>query len=303
MVHIILIFIFIAVILLFQYNISFFHSNLGKGVLLFVLLILFYIDLKLGLLTLIIILFIYKYEYSIINIHSYIINLDKNKNRYQRTISYYNASDINGVIPVDRFSAIYGKTVVLEDWLDKETIEEIEKVENNNTREYHHQLTRGGVGCFLSHLELYKRLIKDNEYNGYLIIEDDVQINPEIKSHIDYSLKNIPIDWDIILYSWIRVGSQPTLHSSIDKVDYFWGMQFYLINKRGAESIVCEVENVKIDGQIDSYLSRMCKQNKLNVYVYNKKIVSENSNQTDIQINIKHDTNIDPYDYKGYIMR
>jgi hypothetical protein len=80
-------------------------------------------------------------------------------------------------------------------------------------------------------------------------------------------------------------------------------MQCYLINQRGAETISRELKEVKMDGQIDSYLSRMIKQGKLNIYVYNKKVVDQDSNQTDIQIDMKYDKNIDPYDYKGYIMR
>jgi GR25 family glycosyltransferase involved in LPS biosynthesis len=89
----------------------------------------------------------------------------------------------------------------------------------------------------------------------------------------------------------------------MNSVDYFWGMQCYLIRQQGAEAIIREVEETPMDGHIDSYLSRMIKQGKLKVYVYNKKVVNENSNQTDIQINMKYSEEIDPFDYKGYIMR
>ena len=287
----------------FYNNTRFFDDNLGKATFFIVIIVFFFIDIKLGFFTLLTILVIYKYEYQSLNIHSYIINLDKNENRFKGTNAQYESSDLNGAIPLNRFSAINGKQLILSDYLGDDIIREIEEVEENQARTYHHQLTKGGVGCFLSHLALYRQLLEDKSYNAYLIMEDDIKIIPDIKTHIDYSLKHIPNNWDIILYSWLRVGSQPTISNTIDKVDYFWGMQCYLINRRGAEKIIREVENQPIDGQIDSYLSRMSKQGKLNIYMYNKKIANENSNQTNIQIDMKYSKDIDPYDYKGYLMR
>jgi len=300
---IILLVLYFIVVAIFYNNTRFFDSNLGKGIIIALILVLFSVDIKLGLFTFLTIMTIYKYEYKTLNIHSYIINLDKNKNRFEGAKTQYESSDLNGAISMDRFSAVNGKTLILEDYLQDDIIAEIEDVEEKKARTHHHQLTKGGVGCFLSHLTLYRQLNEDKSSNAYLIFEDDIMLVPNIKTHIDYSLKHIPNDWDIILYSWIRLGSQPMLNSSIEKVDYFWGMQCYLINRRGAEAIAKEVEETPIDGQIDSFLSRMIKQGKLRVYVYNKKVVNENSNQTDIQTDLKITTDIDPYDYKGYIMR
>jgi hypothetical protein len=47
----------------------------------------------------------------------------------------------------------------------------------------------------------------------------------------------------------------------------------------------------------------MIKQGKLVVYTYNKRIVTDNSQETDIQIPLVMDVKTDPYDYGGYIMR
>jgi GR25 family glycosyltransferase involved in LPS biosynthesis len=300
------IFLFIIYLILvgiFYNNKTFFNHIAGKCILFIAIIILFVINITIGLLFLFTINILYKYEYKSPNIHAYIINLDKNKNQYENTRIQYEESDLNDIIPLSRFSAIFGKTINLHDYLTEQVIMEIEETEKKGKRTYHHQLTKGGIGCFISHLTLYQQLVKDSYYSAYLIFEDDIHITPNIKTHIDYSMKNIPTDWDIILYSSIRSGNQPTINSSISIVDYFWGMQCYLINRRGAENIIRELDNQPIDGQIDSYLSRMIKQGKLKVYLYNKKIVYEISNQTDIQIDIEYTTDIDPFDYKGYIMR
>jgi len=305
MKNILLLIIYLIVFGIFYNNLLFFESNLGKGIICMIMLILFFIDIKLGLAIFLTVLTIYKYQYQYetTNIHGYIINLDKNKNRYISAIAQCESSDLNGAIHIDRFSAIKGKTLILHDYLNEDIIDEIKEVEEKKNRTHHHQLTRGGLGCFLSHLQLYRNLLDDDSYNTYLIMEDDIEITKNIKTHIDYSLKKCPNNWDIILYTWIRLGSQPTINSSINKVEYFWGMQCYIINNRGAKKIVDEIEKTPIDGQIDSYLSRMIKQEKLNVYAYDKKIVNENSNQTDIQIDLQYKSDIDPFDYNGYIMR
>ena len=303
MKNILLLIIYLIVFGIFYNNLLFFESNLGKGIICMIMLILFFIDIKIGIAIFITIMIIYSYEYRTLVIHSYIINLDKNVNRFTGAKTQYESSDMNGIVPMDRFSGINGKKLILDQILEDDVVKDIEEVERNKSRTHHHQLTKGAVGCFMSHLLLYQQLLDDKSYNAYLIMEDDINIIPDMKVHIDYSLENIPFDWDIILYSWLRLGSQPTVFNAIDKVDYFWGMQCYLINRRGAKKIVTEVLNQPIDGQIDSYLSRMIQQGKLVVYVYNKKIVNENSNQTDIQIDMNYSKDIDPFDYKGYVLR
>ena len=207
-------------------------------------------------------------------------------------------------VTVERFPAINGNSMDLSGVIGDDTIVEINDIEKTKQRTHHHQLTRGGVGCFMSHLTLYRRLLEDNRNNMYLIMEDDVIIPANLKEHVEYSLKNVPNDWDILLFTWIRLGAQKTSEPAIDRAKFFWGMQCYMINTRGARAISDEVANgMSIDGQIDSYLSRMIIQKKLVVYTYNKKVVSENSRETDIQLPLLINKTADPFDYGGYVMR
>lgn len=48
-----------------------------------------------------------------------------------------------------------------------------------------YNLRSGVVGCALSHLKLYKRLLSDNDNDGYIIMEDDIAIQP--------SQENVPL--------------------------------------------------------------------------------------------------------------
>ena len=58
----------------------------------------------------------------------------------------------------------------------------------------------------------------------------------------------------------------------------------------------------KIDGQIDSYLSRMIQQKKMNVYATKKHLVKSNAVDTNIQVILKPLKGVNPYDFKGYIV-
>ena len=89
----------------------------------------------------------------------YAINLDKDKDRYSKLMKYYTNSDLADHHKLNRFSAIYGKDVDPEMWLTPEAMKEMRLIEKNGYRTHHHSITRGGLGCFLSHYHLAKNLL------------------------------------------------------------------------------------------------------------------------------------------------
>ena len=56
-------------------------------------------------------------------------------------------------------------------------------------REVSYAITKGEVGCAMSHLKAYKQLL-DSEYDLALILEDDVTIPVDIEEHLDSIAKN-----------------------------------------------------------------------------------------------------------------
>ena len=59
-----------------------------------------------------------------LNIKSFVINLDKDKQRYRNFIEQYNKNDISAY-PVERYSAVVGKDVNQEDWLTENTLKKL----------------------------------------------------------------------------------------------------------------------------------------------------------------------------------
>jgi GR25 family glycosyltransferase involved in LPS biosynthesis len=231
---------------------------------------------------------------------TFCINLDKDNHRYENLQRSYYASDMKH-IQLERYSAILGATVSIEQWLSPSAMNEFYAVKKNGYRTHHYQLTSGAVGCFLSHYYLAKQLLDDSSADTYLILEDDVQLLPSAYTIMTRELEHAPADWDLIAFYYHRVIGEPACRH-FKHVNGFWGMGTYLLNKKGARKIVDEVEQNKIDGQIDAYLSRMSQQNKIRLYASNIHISKNVGIDTNIQIEINPISGLNPFEYKGYVV-
>jgi len=230
----------------------------------------------------------------------FVVNLDKSKERYY---SFQNEYAKTGLvhIPFTRFSAIDGSKIIPQEHLTDTALEELKIVEKNKYRTHHYQLTRGGIGCFLSHLELAKKLLNDKENDYYLVFEDDVELEIQCATLINDAIKNVPSNWDMLLLSTIRLTSENKNKKYISPHG-FWGMACYVINKKGAKKLVDEVSRNKIDGQIDSYLSVMQQQGKIQIYAYHTDVVKLKDYKTNIQMKLIRAKERNPFMYKGYFV-
>ena len=231
---------------------------------------------------------------------TFCINLDKDSHRYDNLQLSYYASDMKRV-QLERYPAILGSTINIEQWLSPSAMNEFYAVKKNGYRTHHYQLTTGAVGCFLSHYYLAKQLLDDSSTDTYLILEDDVQLLPSAYTIMMRELEHAPADWDLIAFYYHRVIGEPA-GTHFKRVDGFWGMGTYLLNKKGARKIVDEVEQNKIDGQIDAYLSRMSQQNKIRLYASNIHISKNVGRDTNIQIEINPISGMNPFEYKGFLV-
>jgi GR25 family glycosyltransferase involved in LPS biosynthesis len=91
----------------------------------------------------------------------YVINLLKDKDRMEIVSKEFNKYSIK----FKRFDAVYGKNLT-----DKEINDKVSFIGKNLL--CHHSM----VGCFLSHVNLWKKLVDDKENDFYLIFEDDFVI-------------------------------------------------------------------------------------------------------------------------------
>jgi GR25 family glycosyltransferase involved in LPS biosynthesis len=230
----------------------------------------------------------------------YVINLDKDTERYDGYMDSWNASDMADSIPIARFPGIVGRDVSEpEKLLTPKAWDELMAVEKTGTRTHHYQLSRGGIGCFISHLALMKRLIDDDESDCYLIMEDDNHCLPTSKALMTASLQQAPSDWDIIC-GVVHRAEGTDVDSKFRHVTGFWGLGGYLIRRHGAQKILDEVAVKKMDGQIDAFMSRMAQQGKLKIYAVQDPWFVNTSLDTNIQLNLEPLPGQDPYEFDGY---
>ena len=232
------------------------------------------------------------------------INLEKNKKKWSAVKKSFRDSDLpEANATLWHFKAIIGVNVDIDknQILSEGGHKDLLNVEARGYRTHHHQLSRGGIGCFLSHWMIFEELSEDPDNDLYLIVEDDIQLPKNFMA----SLKKlrVPEDWDVILLGTHRLNASPATPDMLH-VHGFWGTHGYLINKRGAHKCINEFRSTKMDAQIDSKMSWMTHHQDidvaLHIYATKKQYVTANEDFlqfTDIQLNIKE--NPDSYYYKG----
>ena len=102
----------------------------------------------------------------------YCINLEKRADRKQKCelmFSQYN-------LPFSFFKAIDGTTI------------------SYNTR-----ISRGNVGCCLSHLTIWEDIVNKNA-DISLVVEDDVVFHDDILTCFEYFYKEVPNDWNLLYF-------------------------------------------------------------------------------------------------------
>mgnify|MGYP001179745580 FL=1 len=231
---------------------------------------------------------------------TFVINLDKDRIKQQNFVNAYHNSDMNH-IQLKRFPAINGKNVITDKWLTPSSTTELKTVLSKGFRTHHYQLTPGAVGCFISHYTLAKQLLNDTSTESYLIFEDDISINPHAYRKLKKLLHYAPPDWDMITFHTHRVLAKH-INKHFTKVDGFWGMTMYLIHKRGAKKFVDYVDNHRIDGQVDAYLSKMGQQGLINIYSSKVNLCTNIAHDTNIQMKIIPSHGQNPFLYQAYLV-
>lgn len=117
----------------------------------------------------------------------FVINMETSKERFDAT---YNRLMENNV-EATRFDATVGKSLSAQEvshWYDAAA----------NHKRYHRNLTLGEIGCYISHMRIWQKLVDENIPYA-IVLEDDLHIEPSFAD----VLANIATlrDWDMIKLS------------------------------------------------------------------------------------------------------
>lgn len=165
-----------------------------------------------------------------------------------------------------------------------------------------YNLRTGVVGCALSHLKCYKRLLSDDDVDGYIILEDDVYI----PSDVNKNQKNISLNTKLnrifrvlemkgeaihlVFFTHVPKYNNVTLNQHIvttksyeEACDFsIGGTGCYYISKQAARLVFHYVYNNGIDCPIDVILYRLL--NHIRGYFVLPPLISQmGSTPSDIQ--------------------
>lgn len=201
----------------------------------------------------------------------YLINLDKRSDRLKVTVPMLKTS---GFI-VERFPAIsYNDDLI--NLVKEDARYNILKEQRND----HYELSKGGIGCFLSHIQIWEKIQNSKDSHG-IIFEDDVLPSRGGISDIQSEISKVPDDWDIILIGALYLRE---INSDVSKIYKFYGTHAYIINKKVIPYLLKNVFPMEM--QIDAWLSKLAEESKINIYGLNNIVWMQNPeiNNTDIQI-------------------
>ena len=214
----------------------------------------------------------------------YLINLDRNKDRLDHFKKIYYDSDLRDK-KLNIISAVDGKRLTLDEirgYIVPELIDTLIHIDKTGKKPDSKYLTRGMLGCYLSHINIYKQFL-ETKGDYCMIFEDDAIFDDDLNKNIQHYMNNIPDDWDVILMGYVYILKSETVNSHINKILEFWGTQGYIIRRNGIEKIL-KYKNIPIDNQIDYNMSELAKENILRIYAPIESCVKQGPYSTDVQL-------------------
>lgn len=244
---------------------------------------------------------------NIENVPAYCITLDRRSDRWQRFTSQTVAAGLH----VKRWSAVDGQTI------DIESDERISVFTKRNiiekTRRSHEELDSiGGIGCALSHINLWKKLVEStDEY--MLIMEDDAAVPADFvekanKILATSSMLRNPSTWDV----WMLGGAWKAEESDIAnykinsklepimKLGGFFLIHAYVINRRAAAIFLKSC--YPIQAHIDHYMSMCARFNGVTVVGSPLLKIRQNGQTSDIQMKDRCEICNIPADIQDYYL-
>lgn len=219
---------------------------------------------------------------------SIVINLARRRNRMIQFNNHY-------FIPVqyEIFDAVDGKNLdarklhsdgILGDY----GLKSIVNISSGKPKQFHHELcTIGAVGCYLSHVQIWQKIVKEN-IQKCLVFEDDAWVINADMDQINEQITKLPNNWHIYMIGQphsILEGIPSDNVGDLHRITRFCALHAYIINLEGAKWLLEKGKLFPIQQQLDSHLSELCLDFDFNIYINMKSPhISPYSITSDIQI-------------------
>jgi glycosyl transferase family 25 len=217
----------------------------------------------------------------------WVINLENRQDRWKSMINTLKTSKL----PLEnmfRFNAVNSATMSPGDIKTIVSPQAFSQLFSKKTyRTEHSQLTLGAIGCYLSHVSLWKKLVESN-FSHFLIFEDDTKLDPMFFEKLNYiigpngTLTNH--SFDLLFLGSIVSPTSEILEDPVIKQHKFvnihsvYGTHGYIISKDGAKKLLQNA--FPIEKQVDTFISE---HSNLTMFLVVPNIAYQSGFYTDIQ--------------------
>jgi glycosyl transferase family 25 len=160
---------------------------------------------------------------------------------------------------IERLGSLRTYATIIEG-VNGETID-IKQMEESGDLEYLNEwnkLTRGQIGCFLSHRRAWKKIAEGHSEYGF-IIEDDCDLRPA-KQTLDVIQSGLleakDMKWDILYIARnpALCKIRKRLRPHVVQVGKTWGLFAYVVSKKAAKELLNESEKIR-GNAVDIFVS------------------------------------------------
>jgi GR25 family glycosyltransferase involved in LPS biosynthesis len=220
--------------------------------------------------------------------------LEKNKDRLTHFRRIFHTSDLCKA-KLHIVYAVDGKQLELERIVEKKALQELYESEKRGYRYKHHQLTRGAVGCYLSHFEVYRNILESGKEYGF-VCEDDAIFPIPMNEYIEDILSKVPRKWDIIVFT-SYIHNSLEINNSYQRVYQFWGLHTYIIHREAIYKILKNYD-FPIDRHLDALYSLLASKDILTIYAPIQNMTSQEKKlfPSDIHSTFMKIDGMDPFD-------
>lgn len=141
------------------------------------------------------------------------------------------------------------------------------------TDTFYEKCNEGQLGCFLSHFQLWKYIIKSN-LDLSIVLEDDVKLYGNFNKIIDKVYENLPVKFDYV-HLFIHPDKQNIQYlegkdGDIIPAEENFGTVAYMISLRGAKRLVKLTELLKIQAPVDRQINFCIMHNFIKAFMIKK---------------------------------
>lgn len=164
-------------------------------------------------------------------------------------------------IPVEFVEGIDGLDLPLQNMISKDGL----------------KVSRGDLGCTLSHLKIV-RMAKQQNLKNYFVFEDDVEFAPDINNLFDTYFAQVPVNYDLLYLGGNHMGGFDMLTANIAKIHLTYTTHAIGVQAKAYDAMI-EVLGRQND-KVDICIAEL--HAKLNCYVTRPHLAFQRASFSDI---------------------